>query len=130
MQFMLNSMHVTNGGTDGDCDCVIHETFYGKLQSCMTCDHCNSRNSSIEPFLDLSLDIPHQPKKKGESDKNAEPPLKLEDCLQRFIRGESLTYACRNCSTQRSGTKQFTILRLPHTISIHLKVSFLNSQCS
>jgi ubiquitin carboxyl-terminal hydrolase 22/27/51 len=126
MHFMLNALHTTNGGTSSSqtqCKCFIHEVFYGELQSSITCDHCKSSNVSIEPFLDLSLDIPSEgKKKKGDETTNPEDRLRLEQCLDRFIKGENLTYGCRKCETQRTGDKQFTILKLPPVLCVHLKV--------
>jgi ubiquitin carboxyl-terminal hydrolase 22/27/51 len=123
MQFMLNSLHATHAETsvsDENCRCVIHQTFYGRLQSSMICAHCKTRNLSVEPFLDLSLDIPNEGNKKASKD---DKPLKLEQCLERFIKGENLGYGCRTCNTQRTGTKQFTVKKLPPVLCIHLKVS-------
>jgi ubiquitin carboxyl-terminal hydrolase 22/27/51 len=123
MQFMLNTLHSNHAKgsvPDDECRCVIHQTFYGRLQSSMTCGHCKTRNLSVEPFLDLSLDIPSEGHKKPSKE---EKPLRLEKCLERFIKGENLSYGCRTCNSQRTGTKQFTLKRLPHVLCIHLKVS-------
>jgi len=130
MQFLLNSLHTTNGGAStSDCPCVIHRTFYGRLQSVVTCDKCNNKTITRDPFLDLSLDLRSQNKKKLNGDsKGSEDAavMRLEDCLTRFVGKEKLPaadYTCRKCAAQRDATKQFSVLSLPPVLCIHLKVS-------
>jgi ubiquitin carboxyl-terminal hydrolase 22/27/51 len=128
MQFILNHLHTANGGTPNDCQCVIHSTFHGRLQSIVTCDKCNNRTVAVDPFLDLSLDLRAQAKKKLTGDgKAAEDPavMRLEECLRRFTSDEKLPaaeYSCKKCNAQRDATKQFSILGLPPVLCIHLKV--------
>jgi ubiquitin carboxyl-terminal hydrolase 22/27/51 len=83
---------------------------------------------AVDPFLDLSLDLRAQAKKKptGENKGNDDPAvMRLEECLRRFTSDERLPaaeYSCRKCNTQRDATKQFSILGLPPVLCIHLKV--------
>lgn len=130
MQFLLNHLHTANGGTQNHCQCIIHTTFYGALHSVVTCDKCNNRTVAVDPFLDLSLDLRAQVKKKLTGDAKAEDPgpMRLEECLRRFTSEEKLPaseYSCRKCNTQRDATKQFSVLELPPVLCIHLKVSSL-----
>ena len=134
MQFLLNSLHTTNGGTSSsDCQCVVHRTFYGRLQSIVTCDKCSNKTTTRDPFLDLSLDVRPQKKKlNGESKTDDSGGLRLEDCLKRFTSKEKLAaaeYTCTKCATQRDAIKQFSVLSLPPVLCIHLKVSKSRRLC-
>ena len=132
MQFILNTLHLENGGSSSDsnssdCNCIIHQTFYGKLQSTVTCDKCRNVTTALDPVMDLSLDLRSQAKKRkldGEAAKDA--AIDLRDCLERFTAREKLAaaeYTCQNCdNTQQNATKQLSIKRLPPVLPIHLKV--------
>ncbi|KAF2197413.1 ubiquitin carboxyl-terminal hydrolase-like protein 22 [Delitschia confertaspora ATCC 74209] len=130
MQFMLNALHQQNGGasydsSSADCTCVIHQTFYGKLSSTVTCDKCRNVTTAEDPYMDLSLDIRSQAKRR-KADPNAaeEPVLDLRDCLDRFTGREKLAaaeYTCRKCESQQNATKQLSIKQLPPVLAIHLK---------
>ncbi|KAF2400123.1 ubiquitin carboxyl-terminal hydrolase-like protein 22 [Trichodelitschia bisporula] len=129
MQFILNSLHTTNNGTSGtDCSCAIHNIFYGKLQSTVTCDECKNKTHTVEDFMDLSLDLRMQAKKRklnGEvKPKPEQEAMQLSECLQRYTSEENLAaaeYTCQKCQKQRDATKQLSIKRLPPVVSIHLK---------
>ncbi|KAH6328179.1 ubiquitin carboxyl-terminal hydrolase [Parastagonospora nodorum] len=129
MQFILNTLHLANGGsTDSDsddCKCVVHQTFYGKLSSTVTCDSCRNVTTAQDPYMDLSLDIKNQTKKrKMNADKGDDVPLDLRDCLERFTAKEKLgsaEYTCRNCDSPQNATKQLSIKRLPPVLAVHLK---------
>lgn len=127
MQFFLNTLHLTNGGTTNseDCECIIHKTFYGKLQSTVTCDKCNNTTTALDPFMDLSLDVRSHKKRKNNADKGDEAGLDLRDCLDHFTAKEKLEsaqYTCRNCDSPENAIKQLSIKRLPPVLSVHLKV--------
>ncbi|KAF2623363.1 ubiquitin carboxyl-terminal hydrolase-like protein 22 [Macroventuria anomochaeta] len=127
MQFFLNTLHLTNGGSadSEDCKCVVHQTFYGKLSSTVTCDKCHNTTTALDPYMDLSLDIRHQGKKrKINAEKGEDAALDLRDCLERFTAKEKLEsaqYTCRNCDSPQNAIKQLSIKRLPPVLSIHLK---------
>ena len=128
MQFFLNTLHLTNGGTanSDDCKCVVHRTFYGKLSSTVTCDKCHNVTTALDPYMDLSLDIRNQGKKRKLNANNGDDTaLDLRDCLGRFTAKEKLEsaqYTCRNCDSPQNAIKQLSIKRLPPVLSIHLKV--------
>lgn len=137
MQFILNNLHQENDGTDsngkdgeGDCACLIHKTFSGKLQSTVTCDKCRNVTTAIDPVMDLSLDLRSQAKKRklegGDSSSTEKnQTLDLRDCLDRFTAKEKLPaadYSCEKCGgTQQNATKQLSIKKLPPVLPIHLK---------
>lgn len=126
MQFMLNTLHLQNEGTpDEDCQCIIHQTFYGKLCSTVTCDKCKNTNTAVDPYMDLSLDIRNHAKKRKLDSAGDDAALDLRDCLERFTGREKLAaedYTCNSCKERQNATKQLSIKRLPNVLSIHLKV--------
>ncbi|KAF9580622.1 hypothetical protein BGW38_002657, partial [Lunasporangiospora selenospora] len=70
------------------CNCVIHKTFAGILQSDVTCLNCANVTSAFDPILDISLDL--RPTKRSKSgvnkvrgihDEKNDGPNSLTDCL-------------------------------------------------
>lgn len=128
MQFILNALHLANSGSSDseDCSCIVHQTFCGRLSSTVTCDSCRNVTTAQDPYMDLSLDVRNQAKKRKLNAGNAdEMPLNIRDCLERFTAKEKLgsaEYTCRNCDSPQNATKQLSIQRLPPVLSIHLKV--------
>lgn len=101
---------------DGACKCIIHQTFYGKMQSTITCASCKSVNSSADLFLDISLGLD------GISKKKKAQALCLKQCLDlEYKQAENCEYSCRQCSSQRA-TKQLSIKSLPNVLCVQLKV--------
>ncbi|KAF8424052.1 hypothetical protein EV426DRAFT_600348 [Tirmania nivea] len=144
LQFLLNQLHASNGGiTDsksdaGSCKCIIHRSYYGKLQSDVTCGSCHNVTTAVDPVMDLSLEL--KPKaEKGKKgvisnaantskgvDENGAPILTLQECLERFTTPEKLgvnEYNCGKCSggSGQEATKQLTVKRLPPVLCIQLK---------
>lgn len=132
LQFLLNQLHNTNKGTDqktDDCSCIIHRSFYGKLQSDVTCEGCGNVTTAFDPVMDLSLDLRIKDKKK-QNVPGAQGAIvqTVQQCLARFTAEERLgvnEYNCSNCSGPREATKQLTIKRLPPVLCIQLKVCSL-----
>jgi len=111
------------------CDCIVDTIFTGKLQSDVVCQACRSVSTTIDPFWDISLDLPANnilPTGKngnnsisnstsgstsmnstsgGNGSKNmpalnSGPPISLHDCLQRFTKPEHLGSTAKiKCST-------------------------------
>lgn len=135
LQFLLNQLHVTNGGNDSKddpCKCIIHRSFYGKLQSDVTCEGCANVTTAFDPVMDLSLDLRIKAKKKALLLDGAEPTMQtLQECLERFTSSEKLgvdNYNCGNCPQQgQSALKQLTVKQLPPVLCIQLKVAPLPS---
>lgn len=53
-----------------NCDCIVHKTFAGLLQSNVTCSRCGNVTTTVDPMLDISLGLRPVEKKK----KAAAPP--------------------------------------------------------
>ncbi|KAF2864173.1 cysteine proteinase [Piedraia hortae CBS 480.64] len=136
--FILNSLHgaLTEGDEENtsnrDCHCAIHQTFGGLLRSTVTCADCGAVNSTVDPFMDLSLDLKLAPlnfkKKKLPATQQTVKeilPLDLADCLGRFTGAETLgresEYKCRSCASASGAKKHLEIERVPLVLPIHLK---------
>ncbi|KAJ3302263.1 hypothetical protein HDV03_005202 [Kappamyces sp. JEL0829] len=97
------------------CRCIIHQVFGGVLQSDVTCTSCNFVSQTLDPILDLSLEIKNVSKKKNHE-------ISLGDCLEDFTQPEKLAaYTCKKCNMAREATKQLSIKTLPPVLSIQLK---------
>ena len=137
-QFLTEELHEINGGgrllaTDDSqgakraktnhesgCKCIVHQTFYGKSQSTVTCQNCGDINVSVQPFLDLSLGLDSISKKK-----HLQPTttLSLQGCLdEEYAKTERCEYTCHSCGTPEA-KKSLSIKSLPNVLCIQLKVS-------
>jgi ubiquitin carboxyl-terminal hydrolase 22/27/51 len=75
----LNLIHSTSrGSTNVSCNCIIHSTFAGSLQSDVKCERCHNVTSTIDPILDISLEL------KGKGGDIATAENTLGACLRRF----------------------------------------------
>ncbi|KAF7874457.1 uncharacterized protein EAF02_008434 [Botrytis sinoallii] len=135
-QFLTEELHEINGGSrasdpedsspnpkrskmDQGCKCIVHQTFYGKLQSTITCQNCGDVNTSVESFLDLSLGLDVIQKKSKL--KAATGTISLQRCLdEEYIRPERCEYSCNQCDTSEA-KKQLSIKSLPNVLCIQLK---------
>uniref|UniRef100_A0A8C4Q309 Ubiquitin carboxyl-terminal hydrolase n=1 Tax=Eptatretus burgeri TaxID=7764 RepID=A0A8C4Q309_EPTBU len=126
------------------CNCIIDQIFTGGLQSDVTCQVCNGVSTTIDPFWDISLDLPGSsssfwplsPNSEGGGITNGEKhaptgtvpltsPTSLTDCLRRFTRpehlGSSAKIKCSGCHSYQESTKQLTMKKLPIVACFHLK---------
>ena len=132
-QFLAEELHERNGdgekpkiGSEHSCNCIIHQTFYGKLQSTTTCQHCNGVTNQVQSFLDLSLpleNLAQRKGKKGDAAKNKPPSMTLQECLdEEYVKLDKCEYRCQNCNSMQQAKRQTSIKRLPNVLSIQLKV--------
>ncbi|KAM9774069.1 ubiquitin carboxyl-terminal hydrolase 22 isoform 3-T3 [Syngnathus typhle] len=119
------------------CNCIIDQIFTGGLQSDVTCQVCHGVSTTIDPFWDISLDLPGSstpfwplsPVGKDGSTLNGEShatgATTLTDCLRRFTRpehlGSSAKIKCGGCHSYQESTKQLTMKKLPIVACFHLK---------
>ncbi|KAK9449116.1 uncharacterized protein V1518DRAFT_394058 [Limtongia smithiae] len=126
-QFILDQLHATSttqpaqlhdSGSGADCNCIVHRTFCGQLRSDIMCPNCNNITMTVDPFMDLSLELRDR---KGPS--ASARGLTLQECLEKFTSPERLEtkYRCSFCQTSQVVTKQLKIRRLPLVLSIQLK---------
>lgn len=129
-QFLAEELHEKNGdgkkpetGSEHSCNCIIHQTFYGKLQTTTTCQHCNGVTNQVQSFLDLSLGLENLAQKRGKKGAKI-PGLTLQECLdEEYIKSDKCEYRCHNCNSPQQARRHTTIKRLPNVLSIQLKVS-------
>lgn len=131
-QFLAEELHERNGdgrrpeiGSEHSCNCIIHQTFYGKLQSTTTCQNCGGVTNQVQSFLDLSLPLENLAQKKGKKSGSKVPPaLSLQECLEEeYIKSDKCEYRCHSCNSTQQARRQTSIKRLPNVLSIQLKVS-------
>ncbi|KAI7895802.1 uncharacterized protein EV154DRAFT_493818 [Mucor mucedo] len=144
-EFFISALNNIHAGCDGqklsNCDCIIHTTFAGLLQSNVTCLRCRNVTTTCDPMLDISLGLrPVEKKKKNNHTKvlpngrrvSLDDPIRsnkqgntLLDCLDRYTQPEKLgpnEYSCSKCgNTFQEATKQLSIKRIPPVLSIQLK---------
>jgi len=54
----VNGAEDDNSGNGNPCDCIIDQIFTGGWQSDVTCQRCGGVSTTIDPFWDISLDLP------------------------------------------------------------------------
>ena len=113
LQEALNKCLLHAGDGEDEADTVLGRIFRGELQSSITCGNCGHASGTVDPFLDLSLDV-----KKGVHSVTA--------ALQAYEQPESLAgdtpYHCGKCRKASPGaTKQLHLHTLPPVLTLHLK---------
>ncbi|KAI0097452.1 ubiquitin carboxyl-terminal hydrolase [Nemania sp. FL0031] len=128
-QFLAEELHERNGdgkrpeiGSEHSCNCIIHQTFYGKLQRQTTCQNCGGVTNAAESFLDLSLGLENLARKKGKKEPKGEPSLTLQDCLDdEYVKFDKCEYRCPSCNSSQQARRDHSIKLLPNVLSIQLK---------
>jgi len=112
-QFLVNQLHhdLTDGKNHNtsSCQCVVHKAFSSDLQSSIKCLECKNITKTIDPIIDISLEITNNDN--------------LIDCLKNFTKVENLDikYSCSNCNKRTNATKKLLISKFPNVLSIQLK---------
>ncbi|KAL2210521.1 cysteine proteinase [Sarocladium strictum] len=125
-QFLAEELHERNGdgkrpetGSEHLCNCIIHQTFYGKMQTTTTCQKCSGTTHAVQSFLDLSLGLENLTLKRK---KNPTASLMLRDCLdEEYVKSDKCEYRCHSCESSQQARRQTSIKRLPNVLSIQLK---------
>ncbi|KAG0175128.1 hypothetical protein DFQ30_000611 [Apophysomyces sp. BC1015] len=148
-EFFISALNHIHAGCKGqsmvDCNCIVHKTFSGLLQSSVTCLRCGNVTTTCDPMLDISLGLRAEKRKKlaaqpakgggkgEEKQTESAPPIgrrlkqgnTLTDCLDRYTCPEKLgpnDYSCSKCgNTFQEATKQLSVKRLPPVLSFQLK---------
>ncbi|KAK6852049.1 ubiquitin carboxyl-terminal hydrolase [Apiospora arundinis] len=127
-QFLAEELHERNGvgkkpenGSEHSCNCIIHQSFYGKLQRSTTCQNCGGVTNAVESFLDLSLGLDTLAQKRGKKASKG-VSLSLQECLdEEYIKSDKCEYRCRNCDSMQQARRDNSIKLLPNVLSIQLK---------
>jgi len=119
---------VMRGAPLSKSNSIVTSVFGGTLQSVVTCMSCRSTSKKLDPFLDLSVDIPQHftgPVRKCKDRDSGTWNCHIHDCLQKFMETEELTdserFFCNTCRSKQPSTKKFMIRRLPNVLCLHIK---------
>ena len=96
---------------------IIRELFYGQRRSTLTCETCSWSSDPLrswssvkyEPFFQLALQLP--------SGKRHQ--FTLDECIEKYLQPEVVSYTCPRCRSERNCIKQFDIVKLPKILTIH-----------
>lgn len=94
---------------------IIVDIFHGSLFSSLECPKCNNCERILEPFMFLSLEIPHRMMSQ----------VTLQDCFNSFKSREVLDagnlWLCSKCNTKVRAVKSSGIQKCGQVLIIHLK---------
>ncbi|EGW32741.1 uncharacterized protein SPAPADRAFT_149886 [Spathaspora passalidarum NRRL Y-27907] len=123
-QFLLNEFHsdlqrvmgrpsLPALNDNNQCKCITHTTFSFELQSSIKCASCDQITETIDPMIDLSLEIKNSQNKQ----------IDIYDCLDLFTSEEKLDilYTCNFCGDKTKPTKRLRLKSIPPVLSIQLK---------
>ncbi|KAJ3713581.1 hypothetical protein FB446DRAFT_638141 [Lentinula raphanica] len=117
----LNHIHSNcKGSTNISCNCIIHSTFAGQLQSDVKCERCGNVTSTVDPILDVSLEL----KDRVISGDKSNTAFSLGACLRKYTQPEKLgpkDYTCSKCGKASSALKKLSFRRLPPVLSFQFK---------
>jgi ubiquitin carboxyl-terminal hydrolase 22/27/51 len=56
---VLNQVHASTPGSTNrpSCSCIVHQAFSGQLQSDVKCGKCGFVNPTVDPMMDISLEL-------------------------------------------------------------------------
>ncbi|KAI9787723.1 MAG: hypothetical protein M1839_000254 [Geoglossum umbratile] len=126
LHLVLGQLHASNGGEpdlseQALCECIIHKSFYGKLQSDVTCQKCYNVTTAVDPVMELNLELQGRG---GAVEAEVHGTIQdLHGCFDKFTSPEKLnSYNCELClATDQGATKQLTLNRLPSVLCLQLK---------
>ncbi|KZT29784.1 cysteine proteinase [Neolentinus lepideus HHB14362 ss-1] len=115
----LNQIHSTSrGSTNVSCICIIHSTFAGQLQSDVRCEKCGNVTATVDPMLDISLEL------RDRNGENSRGEDTLLGCLKKFTQPEKLgsrDYSCSKCGKAHDASKRLSIKKLAPVLSFQFK---------
>lgn len=134
-QFLAEELHERNGdgkrpetGSEHSCNCIIHQTYYGKLQTTTTCQNCGGVTNQVQSFLDLSVGLENLAQKRGKKASHGKTSMTLQECLEdEYVKSDKCEYRCNKCDGTQQARRNTSIKRLPNVLSIQLKVHIYNS---
>lgn len=117
-QYLLNEFHkdfqrIEESTTEdhNSCGCISHKYFSGELESVIKCSNCDNITRTIDPIMDLSLELT-----------NLKDNSTIYDCLNLFTKPEQLdNYKCHFCNEKTNPMKSLKINKMSSILSIQLK---------
>uniref|UniRef100_H2YZG5 Ubiquitin carboxyl-terminal hydrolase n=1 Tax=Ciona savignyi TaxID=51511 RepID=H2YZG5_CIOSA len=118
------------------CDCIIDQIFTGGWQSDVTCQMCGGVSTTIDPFWDISLDLPGLTQyfvlllRFFDGYTFIVLPQFIDGYILHLIQvrftrpehlGSSAKIKCSSCHSYQESTKQLTLNKLPIVCCFHLK---------
>lgn len=108
------------------------QLFSGKIESKVTCGHCGTTSSTLDPIEDLGLEVTPvagAALKSLGGRRNTPSPVPtsaladVSHALQRFACAEDLDagYKCEKCGKVGKATKQMRLASIPPILTLHLK---------
>lgn len=136
-QFLAEELHERNGdgkrpeiGSEHSCNCIIHQTYYGKLQTTTTCQNCGGVTNQVQSFLDLSVGLENLAQKRGKKASHGKTHMTLQECLEdEYVKSDKCEYRCNKCDGTQQARRNTSIKRLPNVLSIQLKVHIPSPSC-
>eukprot|EP00912_Choanoflagellata_sp_UC4_P001874 UC4_evm1s1204 len=113
---------------------IKNEIFYSRLSSTVKCKTCGNRSETIEPFLDLSLDIPMPPiTRRGGTARTKSAnnmSVTIESILKNYVSTEELggkIYNCSRCNLNgksknlQPASKTVALSQVANVLRFHIK---------
>lgn len=98
---------------------ILKNIFEGLLYTQTKCNCCYNKSITFEPFVNLQVSIPMDPKTDRFKD------FTLSDCLNHFVKEEQLDkdnkYNCEMCGLLNRGHKTTLLWKTPKVLVIHIK---------
>lgn len=125
--FLLQQLCDSNGDeTQENCECIIHQCFYGDFQTDRQCRKCHistDQKMSSDLGIQLPLRTPKDSLKKQSDTSAVSTPLTLQACLDAYTTSETMRLYCQTCGQKdQEFVSQCTFKRLPNVLCITLKV--------
>jgi ubiquitin C-terminal hydrolase len=110
------------------------QLFRGTVESNVTCEHCKTSSSTLDPIEDIGLEVttpsssassspPPSSNNSNMSNSSTKQLVDVTSALQRFAKAEALDagYKCEKCGKVGRATKQSRLASIPPILTLHLK---------
>ncbi|KAI8973886.1 hypothetical protein BDB01DRAFT_807992 [Pilobolus umbonatus] len=100
-EFFISVLNTIHSGCEeqklANCQCIIHTTFAGLLQSNVTCLRCGNVTTTCDPMLDISLGLRPVEKKK----RQLAIPSSLQNSQSKLLGGNTKEHGSHDSSGRR-----------------------------
>ncbi|EGO25037.1 hypothetical protein SERLADRAFT_415884 [Serpula lacrymans var. lacrymans S7.9] len=112
------------GSTNVSCNCIIHSTFAGALQSDVTCERCGNITSTVDPMLDISLELKSKTSEAGDNTLagclRSQKNLGLKNIVAANV-ARLHTYGVTLFHDPLEANKRLSVRKLPPVLSFQFK---------